>query len=56
LAREHIEAGRLVAKLTAEPRFSALMYYSWASTARGKALAWFVQRLEQEDVRRSLLP
>jgi DNA-binding transcriptional LysR family regulator len=56
MALPHIEAGRLVAKLSAEPRYAGAIYYSWASAAQGKALAWFVKRLEEEALRKALLP
>ena len=56
MARPHIEAGRLVAKSTAEPRFTGKLHYSWASSARGKALNWFLARLEDPALRQALLP
>lgn len=56
MAMPEIEAGRLVPKLLAESRISGTCHYSWSSAARGKALKWFLERLDDPEVRRSLLP
>lgn len=55
-AMPHIEAGRLVPKLLAEARMTAMMYCSWSTGTRGKALAWFLERLSDPGLRRALLP
>ncbi len=55
-ARPYIEAGLLVPKLLSESRVSGNLYYSWNTSVRGKAMKWFLSRLEDEAVRRSLLP
>lgn len=56
LALPHLEAGRLVARLTGEPRRVARLYYGWRSSARGKALRWFLEALSEPLVRSALLP
>jgi DNA-binding transcriptional LysR family regulator len=55
LIGEAIEAGRLVPKLTTEPRQEAALHYAWSPSARGKALAWFLAELERPAVRSTLL-
>ncbi len=56
LALPYIETGRLVPRLLAESRISVQLYASWATGMRGKALQWFLERLADASVRRSLLP
>ena len=48
-------AGKLVIKETEESGTVGNLYYSWRSADRGKALRWFVKRLEDEAVRTQLL-
>ena len=52
---EHIEAGRLVPKLLAESRAVGTLHYAWNTSLRGKAMLWFLKRLQDPAVRRSLL-
>ena len=52
---EHIEAGRLVPKLLAESRAVGTLHYAWSTSQRGKAMQWFLKRLQDPAVRRSLL-
>lgn len=54
-AMPHIEAGRLVPKLLAESRAVGTLYYSWNTSNRGRAMQWFLERLRDAQVRRSLL-
>lgn len=56
LAMPHIAANRLVPKLSSEPRFEGSLFYSWNGSARGKAMRWFLERLESPAVRKSFLP
>jgi len=50
-----IKAGKLVAKEVDEVKPSGNLYYAWRSREKGKALRWFLQRLEDQDVRAALL-
>jgi DNA-binding transcriptional LysR family regulator len=50
-----IKAKRLVAKEVEEIKPSGNLYYAWRSQEKGKALRWFLKRLENQDVRASLL-
>ena len=50
-----IKEGRLVAKDVDEIKPSGNLYYAWRSREKGKALRWFLQRLENQDVRAALL-
>jgi DNA-binding transcriptional LysR family regulator len=50
-----IKAKRLVAKEVDEIKPAGNLYYAWRSREKGKALRWFLQRLEDHDVRASLL-
>ena len=50
-----IKAKRLVAKEVDEIKPAGNLYYAWRSREKGKALRWFLQRLEDQDVRASLL-
>jgi DNA-binding transcriptional LysR family regulator len=53
--REHLAAGRLVARRAARPAPVETTRYAWRREARGKALAWWLQRLEVARVRQRLL-
>jgi DNA-binding transcriptional LysR family regulator len=53
--REHLAAGRLVARRTARPAPVETTRYAWRRETRGKALAWWLQRLEVARVRQRLL-
>jgi DNA-binding transcriptional LysR family regulator len=46
---------RLVVKEVEEIKPSGNLYYAWRSQEKGKALRWFLKRLENQDVRASLL-
>lgn len=50
-----VKAKRLVAKEVDEIKPAGNLYYAWRSREKGKALRWFLQRLEDQDVRASLL-
>ena len=50
-----IKAGRLVSKEVDEIKPAGNLYYAWRSREKGKALRWFVNRLEDQETRASLL-
>ncbi|MFH1044159.1 MAG: LysR substrate-binding domain-containing protein [Pseudomonadota bacterium] len=50
-----IKAKRLVVKEVEEIKPSGNLYYAWRSREKAKALRWFLKRLENQDVRSSLL-
>lgn len=50
-----IKAKRLVAKEVEEIKPAGNLYYAWRAREKGKALRWFLGRLEDQDVRASLL-
>ena len=50
-----IKSGDLVAKEVEELKPAGNLYYAWRTGEQGKALRWFVERLENQDVRSSLL-
>jgi DNA-binding transcriptional LysR family regulator len=47
LAQRAAAAGRLVIKRTEEPKHTTPHYLAWRTAHRGKALQWFVKRLQQ---------
>ncbi len=49
IAEREAAAGRLVIKQTEEPKVSAPLYLAWRIQHKGKALKWFVQRLQGDD-------
>ncbi len=55
LAAPHIAAGALVARQLADPRPPALARYVWRKAGSGRALAWWLARLDVERVRKRLL-
>jgi DNA-binding transcriptional LysR family regulator len=55
LARPLVEAGRLVVKEVAESKPTAQLYAAWRPRGSGKALKWFLSRLEDEAVVGGLL-
>jgi hypothetical protein len=55
-ALPHIEAGRLVPKLLAESRIVGTLYYTWNTSMRGRAMQWFLEKLQDVAVRSRLLP
>jgi DNA-binding transcriptional LysR family regulator len=46
IAREEHAAGRLVIKQVAEPKLESFQYLAWKTANKGKALAWFLGRLD----------
>lgn len=42
-------AGKLVIKRTEEPKVSAQLFMAWRTGHKGRALQWFVERLEEQD-------
>jgi DNA-binding transcriptional LysR family regulator len=55
LAEPEVRAGRLVVKRTEEPRQEAPLYLAWRTAHRGKALQWFIKRLQQPGALEELL-
>lgn len=53
-ARPHIDAGRLIVKIVEEDKAQGQMGYAWRTAERGKALKWFLQQLEDAQVRATL--
>jgi len=53
--RQELELGQLVVKKTLEPKPSAALLIAWRSSDHGKALGWFIQRLENRNFVDSLL-
>jgi DNA-binding transcriptional LysR family regulator len=54
MAAPHLAAGRLVAKEVEEEKPQGRMHYAWRTRDRGKALLWFVKRLEEPAIREAL--
>ena len=50
-----VKAKRLVVKEVEEIKPAGNLYYAWRSQEKGKALRWFLKRLEDQEVRASLL-
>jgi len=48
VARREAAAGRLVIRETAEPKEIAPVFIAWRASHRGRALQWFVKRLQQQ--------
>lgn len=46
LAERESAAGRLVIRRTEEPKISAPLYLAWRTGHKGRALAWFAERLQ----------
>ena len=55
LTRVDVQAGRLVIKQVVESRACTTFFVAWRTQHRGKALAWFVERLDDPALRESLL-
>ncbi len=59
LVKPHIDAGRLVVKQVARPSRLVRVSYAWRTPPRGaapgRALAWWLERLEHASVRTALL-
>jgi len=50
-----LKTGRLVLKEVEEIKPAGNLYYAWRSREKGKALHWFLKRLESQEVRAALL-
>jgi DNA-binding transcriptional LysR family regulator len=55
LARPYIQTGRLIAKRLDAPLRIGRLVYAWRRGDPGKALQWFLARLESDALRRALL-
>lgn len=55
MAQAEVQAGRLVIKAVEESRPPQQVFTAWRTADRGKALHWFVQRLNDDEVRAALL-
>lgn len=55
IARAHLQSGRLVARTTIDLRPPILLQYGWRRPASGKALQWWLKRLETPRVRKQLV-
>lgn len=55
VAEPFIATGQLIAKETTENKLDSQHYYAWRSDARGKALQWFIKRLEEPRLQKALL-
>jgi len=49
------KAGKLVIRETQEAATAGNLYYAWRTADRGKALRWFVKRMEDEKLRGEML-
>jgi DNA-binding transcriptional LysR family regulator len=50
-----VKAKRLLVKAVEEVTPVGNLYYAWRSEEKGRALRWFLKRLEHQEVRASLL-
>jgi DNA-binding transcriptional LysR family regulator len=48
IAREEAKAKRLVIKRVAEPKLESFQYLAWRTANKGKALGWFLARLDAQ--------
>lgn len=55
MTRDDVEAERLIIKQVVEPKPGGPTYVAWRTGHKGKALEWWVKRLENEKVKRRLL-
>ncbi len=59
LAQPYIDAGRLIVKTLAQPRSDFRLHYAWRHTRnageRGRALNWWLNRLQHATTREALL-
>lgn len=46
IARAEAAAGRLLIRRVAEPKIEVFQYLAWRSANKGRALAWFLERLD----------
>lgn len=54
LAKDEHKAGRLVIKRVAETKQEATQYLSWRSSAKGKALSWWIEKLDPKACARAV--
>jgi DNA-binding transcriptional LysR family regulator len=54
-ARPHLACGRLVARRPADPRPPAMLHYGWRRADPGKALKWWLAKLDLPLVRERLV-
>lgn len=54
LARDEAAAGRLRIRRVAESKQEAVQYLAWRTSNRGKALAWWIERLDAATCTRAL--
>ena len=55
LAAPYLASGALVEKQTTKPKPSGVTHYAWRIAARGKCLAWFLDRLADPHVQQRLV-
>jgi len=55
IAEDEARAGRLVIKAVEEPKPPATLHVAWRTSHEGKALKWFLERLETPDEIRSAI-
>ena len=55
LTRTDVQTGRLVIRQVVETRMGTPLFIAWRTAQRGKALAWFLEHLEDPALRESLL-
>jgi DNA-binding transcriptional LysR family regulator len=55
LAQAHLKSGQLIERKVAEPKPSPATTYAWKRARPGKALSWWLAKLEVAQVRRRLL-
>ena len=55
LTRADVQTGRLVIRQVVETRMGTPLFIAWRTAQRGKALAWFLEHLEDPALRESLL-
>ncbi|HYA37948.1 MAG TPA: LysR substrate-binding domain-containing protein [Candidatus Methylomirabilis sp.] len=55
MVRDEVKSGRLVAKQVVEPKPGAQVFVAWRTADNGKALRWFIDRLEDPQLLESLL-
>jgi DNA-binding transcriptional LysR family regulator len=55
LTRAAVQSGQLIVKRVVEPRPASTQFIAWPTAHRGKALGWFLDRLDDPDLCASLL-
>jgi DNA-binding transcriptional LysR family regulator len=55
MTRADVQASRLLIRQVVETRIGTPLFIAWHTAQRGKALAWFLERLEDPALRESLL-